>query len=157
MWKGYLIGDLVTLKLPKDELKLSNFITLTGMISYIMKYPVSLGENSLPFYMTNAERIFARRRSNYLTNFYKCQPWLVAAIHPRCLVFTLTGLVDRNYLTASGRSCVISTNVHSTGTAFVQGDGRGVIAPWHYIEPLTHRITVGGEESPLPRQILCEV
>ena len=69
--------------------------------------------------------------SNYLTAsgevayFYKCHPRLLAAIQAESCCALPVEIAHDNY----------------TLTAFVQEDGHEVIAPRHYIEPLTHRIT----------------
>ena len=71
--------------------------------------------------------------SNYLTAsgevayFYKCRPRLVAAIHAdTCYDALPVEIAQDNY----------------TLTAFLQEDGQKELVPRHYIEPLTHRLSV---------------
>ena len=71
-------------------------------------------------------------RSNYLTAssevtyFYKCRPRLVAAIHAESCYDALPVEIAQDNFTL---------------TAFLQEDGKQVVAPRHHIESLTHRLT----------------
>ena len=77
--------------------------------------------------------------SNYLTAsgevayFYKCRPRLVAAIRSEsCYDALPVEIAQDNY----------------TLTAFVQEDGKQVISPRYYIEPLLHRLTSVAKKVP---------
>ena len=142
--------DLIWGELPRDELKLSNFITNRDYFIYheISRNlrrefaPVSHDECKENLRKIKSEHFLDRKMSsfhtyhlggsNYLTAagevtyFYKCRPQLVAAIQAQTFYDAHpVKLAWNNY----------------TLTSFTQEDGEEVIAPRYYIEPLTHRIT----------------
>ena len=155
---------LITCKLQKDELELSNFITNRDVFIY---HEISLNlrceftsvlhdECKESFHKTKSEHFLDRQMpnihtyqlggSNYLTAagevayFYKCQPRLVAAIQAQTCYDALPVEVAQNNYTL---------------TSSKQEDGEHVIAPRYYIEPLTHRITSVAKKVPCLSQFFA--
>ena len=154
----------ITSELPKDELKLSNFITnrddsIYHEISRNLHHEfasVLHDECKESFRKTKSEHFLDRQMPNfhtyqlggstYLTAagevayFYKCRPWLVAAIWAQTCHDALPVEVAQNNYTL---------------TSFKQEDGEQVIAPRYYIEPLTHRITSVAKKVPCLSQFFA--
>ena len=155
---------LITSELPKDELKLSNFITNRDDFIYheisrnLRREFASVlhDECKENFRKTKSEHFLDRQMpsfhtyqlggSNYLTAarevayFYKCRPRLVAAIRAQTCYDALPVEVAQNNYTL---------------TSFRQEDGEQVIAPRYYIEPLTHRITSVAKKVPCLSQFFA--
>ena len=156
--------DLITRELPKDELKLSNFITNRDDFVYhemtrkLRREFASIlhDECKENLRKTKTEHFLDREMpnfhtyrlggSNYLTAagevtyFYKCRPRLVAAIHAQtCYDALPVEVASNNY----------------TLTSFTQEDGEEVVAPRFYIEPLTHRITTVAKKVPCLSQFFA--
>ena len=149
--EGVLDRDLITRELPKDELKLSNFITnrddfiyheisrnLRREFASVLHDECQETEHyldcQLPGYHT-----YRLGGPNYLTAagevayFYKCRPRLVAAIRAdTCYDALPVGMTSSN----------------DTLTFFVQEDGKEALVPKYYIEPLTHRLTSVAKKVP---------
>ena len=149
--------DLITLELPKEKLKLSNFITNRDDFIYHeicrtlhCEFASVLHDECQENLRNMKSGHFLDREmpnfhtyrlggSNYLTTagevayFYKCQPRLVAAIQAQtCYDALPIELAQKNY----------------TLTSYTQENGKEVIAPRYYIEPLTHRITSVAKKVP---------
>ena len=156
--------DLVSRKLPKDELKLSNFITNRDDFIYheitrnLRREFASVihDECKENLRKTKTEHFLDREMpsfhtyrlggSNYLTAagevayFYKCRPRLVAAIQAQtCYDALPVEIAQSNY----------------TLTSYTQEDGKEVVAPRYYIEPLTHRITSVAKKVPCLSQFFA--
>ena len=147
MISGVPDRGLVTRELPKDEPKLSNFMTNRDDFIYhdisrnLRREFASVlhDECRENFRKTKSEHFLDRQMpsfhtyqlggSNYLTAagevayFYKCRPRLVAAIRAQTCYDALPVEVAQNNYTL---------------TSFKQEDGEQVVAPRYYIEPLTH-------------------
>ena len=156
--------DLVDRELPKDELKLSNFITNRDDFVYheitrnLRREFASIlhDECKENLRKTKTEHFLDREMpnfhtyrlggSNYLTAagevayFYKCRPRLVAAIQAQTCYDALPVEVAQNNYTL---------------TSFTQEDGEEVVAPRYYIEPLTHRITSVAKKVPCLSQFFA--
>ena len=156
--------SLITRELPKDELKLSNFITNRDDFIYHeisrnlrCEFASVLHDNCKEnFCKTKSEHFLDRQMpnfhtyrlggSNYLTAagevayFYKCRPRLVVAIRAQTCYDALPVEVAQNNYTL---------------TSFKQEDGEQVIAPRFYIETLTHRITSVAKKVPCPSQFFA--
>ena len=156
--------DLVDRELPKDELKLSNFITNRDDFVYheitrnLRREFASIlhDECKENLRKTKTEHFLDREMpnfhtyrlggSNYLTAagevayFYKCRPRLVAAIQAQTCYDALPVEVAQNNYTL---------------TSFTQEDGEEVVAPRFYIEPLTHRITSVAKKVPCLSQFFA--
>ena len=149
--------DLITRPLPKDELKLSNFITNRDDYVYHLitrnlrrefatvlhdECKENLRKTKTEHYLDRQMPGYHTYRlggANYLTAagevayFYKCRPRLVAAIRAEsCYDALPVEIAQDNY----------------TLTAFIQEDGEQVVAPRHFLEPLTHRITTVAKKVP---------
>ena len=149
--------DLITRPLPKDELKLSNFITNRDDYVYHLitrnlrrefasvlhdECKENLRKTKTEHYLDRQMPGYHTYRlggANYLTAagevayFYKCRPKLVAAIRAEsCYDALPIEIAQDNY----------------TLTAFIQEDGEQVVAPRYYLEPLTHRITTVAKKVP---------
>ena len=157
MVNGVVDSNLVKRPLPKDELKLSNFITnrddyVFHAINRKLKrefFSVLRDDCQENLRKTKTEHFLERQLpglhtyrlggSNYLTAagevayFYKCQPRLVAAIRADTCYDALP--VE-----------IASENV--TLTTYFQADGHEAIVPKFYIEPLTHRLTSVAKKVP---------
>ena len=145
--EGVLDRDLITRKSPKDELKLSNFITNRDDFIYheisrnLRREFASVLHNECQenIRKTKTKHYLDRQLPgyhtywlggpNYLTAageieyFYKCRPRLVAAIHAdTCYDALPVEMSSRN----------------DTLTFFVREDGKEALVPKYYIEPLTH-------------------
>ena len=156
--------NLITRKLPKDELKLSNFITNRDDFVYheitrnLRREFASVihDECQENLRKTRTEHFLDREMpnfhtyrlggSNYLTAagevayFYKCRPRLVAAIRAQtCYDALPVEIAHNNY----------------TLTSYTQEDGEEVVAPRYYIEPLTHRITSVAKKVPCISQFFA--
>ena len=142
--------NLINRELPKDELKLSNFITNRDDFVYheitrnLHREFASIlyDECKENLRKTRSEHFLDRQMpnfhtyclggSNYLTvagevaYFYKCRPRLVAAIQAQTCYDALPVEIAQNSYTL---------------TSYSQEDGEEVVPPRYYIEPLTHRIT----------------
>ena len=155
--EGVFARDLISRPLPKDELKLSNFITNRDDFVYheisrnLRREFASVlhDECQENIRKTKTEHYLDRQlpgyhtyrlgRPNYLTAagevayFYKCRPRLLAAIRAdTCYDALPVELTSRN----------------DTLTFFVQEDGKEALVPKHYIEPLTHRLTSMAKKVP---------
>ena len=143
--------------MPKDELKLSNFITNRDDYIYHeisrnlhREFATVLHDECKEnLRKTKSEHFLDREMpnfytyrlggSNYLTAtgevayFYKCRPRLVAAIQAQTCYDALPVEIARNNYTL---------------TSYTEEDGEEVVAPRYYIEPLTHRITSVGKKVP---------
>ena len=161
---GALDSSLITLELPKDELKLSNFITNRDDFIY-HEISCNLRREFASVLHDECKENFCKMKSehfldhqipnfhtyrlggsNYLTEsgevayFYKCRPRLVAAIQAQtCYVALLVEVAQNNY----------------TLTSFKREDGEQVIAPRYYIEPLTHQITSVAKKVPCLSQFFA--
>ena len=149
--------NLINRELPKDELKLSNFVTNRDDFVYheitrnLRREFASIlhDECKENLRKTRSEHFLDREMpnfhtyrlggSNYLTAagevayFYKCRPRLVAAIQAQtCYDALPVEIAQNNY----------------TLTSYTQEDGEEVVAPRYYIEPLTHRITSVAKKVP---------
>ena len=155
---------VLTRELPKDEIKLSNFITnrddfINHEISRNLgrEFASVLHDECKENFRKTKSKHFLDRQmpnfhtyrlggSNYLTAseevayFYKCRPRLVAAIQAQsCYDALLVEVAQNNY----------------TLTSFKHEDGEQVIAPRNYIEPLTHRITSVAKKVPCLSQFFA--
>ena len=150
MINGVVDRDLITRPLPKDELKLSNFITnrddyVYHSITRKLKrefFSVLRDDCKESLRKTKTEHFLERQLpglhtyrlggSNYLTAagevayFYKCQPRLVAAIRADTCYDALP---------------VEIANENATLTTYFQADGQETVVLKFYLEPLTHRLT----------------
>ena len=162
--EGVPARDLISRELPKDELKLSNFITNRDDFIYheitrnLRREFASVihDECQENLRKTKAEHFLDREMpnfhtyrlggSNYLTAagevayFYKCRPRLVAAIRAQTCYDALPVEITQNNYTL---------------TSYTQEDGEEVIAPRYYIEPLTHRITSVAKKVPCISQFFA--
>ena len=156
--------NLINRELPKDELKLSNFITNRDDFVYheitcnLSREFASIlhDECKENLRKTRSEHFLDREMpnfhtyclggSNYLTAagevayFYKCRPRLVAAIQAlTCYDALPVEIAQNNY----------------TLTSYTQEDGEEVVAPRYYIEPLIHRITSVAKKVPCLSQFFA--
>ena len=155
---GVLDRELITRPLPKDELKLSTFITnrddyIYHQISRTLKQEflsVLRDDCKETLRKTKTEHFlewqlpglhtYRLGRAHYLTAageiayFYKCQPHLVAAIRADTCYDALPVEIAKE---------------NSTLTFYVQADGQSALVPKFYIEPLTHRLTSAA------KKVLC--
>ena len=150
--------------IPKDELKLSNFITnrddfiyheitrnLRREFALVIhdECKENLRKTKTEHYLDREMPSFHTYRlggSNCLTAagevayFYKCRPRLVAAIQAQtCYDALPVEIAQSNY----------------TLTSYTQEDGQEVVAPRYYIEPLTHRITSVAKKVPCLSQFFA--
>ena len=157
MVNGVIDRDLITREMPKDELKLSNFITnrddyVYHSITRALQREFSSvirDECRENLRKTKTEHFLERQipglhtyrlgGSNYLTAagevayFYKCQPRLVAAIRAETCYDALP---------------VEIANENTTMTSYYQVDGQAAVVPKFYLEPLTHRLTSVAKKEP---------
>ena len=157
MINGVIDRELVTRKMPKDELKLSNFITnrddyVYHSITRALQREFSSvirDECRENLRKTKTEHFLERQipglhtyrlgGSNYLTAagevayFYKCQARLVAAIRADTCYDALP---------------VEIANENATLTSYYQVDGQAAVVPKFYLEPLTHRLTSVAKKEP---------
>ena len=155
--------DLISRELPKNELKLSNFITNRDDFIYheiscnLRREFTSVLHDECKgnLHKTKSEHFLDRRipnfhtyrlgGSNYLTAsgevayFYKRRPRHVAAIQDQTCYDAQ--VVKNNY----------------TLTAYKQEDGGQVMAPRYHIVPFTHRITSVAKKVPCLSQFFCLV
>ena len=157
MVDGVVDRNLVKRKLPKDELKLSNFITnRDDYVFHSMTRSLQREFSSVirdecreNLRKTKTEHFLERQMpglhtyrlggANYLTAagevayFYKCRPRLVAAIRADTCYDALP---------------VEIANENDTLTSYYQIDGKSAVVPKHYLEPLTHRLTSVAKKTP---------
>ena len=157
MINGAIDRELVTRKMPKDELKLSNFITnRDDYVYHSMTRALQREFSSVirdecreTLRKTKTEHFLERQipglhtyrlgGSNYLTAagevayFYKCQARLVAAIRADSCYDALP---------------VEIASENATLTSYYQVDGQAAVVPKFYIEPLTHRLTSVAKKTP---------
>ena len=157
MIKGVMDRELVTRQLPKDELKLSTFITnrddyvyhtITRTLQREFSSILS-DECKVNLRKTKTEHFLERQLpglhmyrlggSNYLTAagevayFYKCRPRLVAAIRADTCYDALPVEIAKE---------------NSTLTTYFQADGQEAVVPNFYVEPLAHRLTSVAKKVP---------
>ena len=154
---GVIDRELITRPLPKDELKLSTFIS--NRDDYVYREISGRLRREFSSVMSNeckenlrkmkTEHYLERQLpglhtyrlggANYLTAagevayFYKCRPRLVAAIQADTCYDALPVEIAKE---------------NDTLTFYVQADGQSAVVPKFYIEPLTHRLTSVAKKVP---------
>ena len=151
--------EFILRKLPKDELKLSNFITNRDDFIY-HEIPCNLHHEFASVLhddckenlrKTKSEHYLDRKMPNFCTYrlgaynyltayFYKSRPQLVAPIQAQTCYDALPVKIARNNYTL---------------TSYRQEDGEEVSVPQYYIEPLTHRITSVAKKVPCLSQFFA--